>query len=85
MAPRLTTAWSSSGSRRRANNSVPENANNKWTTEEDVRLKSLVEANTSAHLIAARLKRSVDAVKARAQALSISMKRVEIGIKMKGK
>jgi hypothetical protein len=26
---------------------VPENSNNKWTPEEDARLKSLIEANTS--------------------------------------
>jgi hypothetical protein len=58
---------------------------NKWTPEEDARLKSLIEANMSAHLIAARLKRSVNAVKTRAQVLSISMKRVQVGIKMKGK
>jgi hypothetical protein len=69
----------------RGNDSVPENTNNKWTPEEDARLRSLIEANRSAHLIAAGLKRSVNAVKARAQVLSISMKRVEIGIKMKGK
>jgi hypothetical protein len=28
---------------------VPENSSNKWTPEEDARLKSLVEANTSTH------------------------------------
>jgi hypothetical protein len=42
---------------------VPENSSNKWTPEEDARLKSLVEANTSIHLIAAKLKRSVVNVK----------------------
>jgi hypothetical protein len=35
---------------------VPENINNKWIPEEDARLKSLIEANTSAYLIAAELK-----------------------------
>jgi hypothetical protein len=64
---------------------VPENTYSKWTPEDDARLKSLIEANTSAHLIAAKLKRSVNAVKARAQVLSILMKRVQVGIKMKGK
>ena len=54
---------------------MPENTNNKWTPGEDARLKSLIEANTSAHFIAAKLKRSVNAVKARAQVLNISMKR----------
>jgi hypothetical protein len=62
---------------------VPENSNNKWTPEEDARLKSLIEANTSIDLIAAKLKRSVDGVKARASALKISIKRVWIGLKAK--
>jgi hypothetical protein len=66
---------------------VPENTNNKWTPGEDARLKSLIEANTSAHFIAAKLKRSVNAVKARAQVLNISMKRVRVrvGLRAKGK
>ena len=34
-----------------------------WSAEEDVRLKSLIEANTSIDLIAAKLKRSVPAHK----------------------
>ena len=62
---------------------MPVNANNKWTPEEDARLKSLIEVNTSAHFIAAELKRSVNAVKARAQVLNISMKRVQVGLKAK--
>ncbi len=44
---------------------MPENSSNKWTPEEDARLKSLIEANTSIHLIAAKLKRSVGAVRTR--------------------
>jgi hypothetical protein len=62
---------------------VPENSNNKWTPQEDARLKSLIEANTSIDLIAAKLKRSVPAIKARAQVLNILMKRVQVGIKAK--
>jgi hypothetical protein len=42
---------------------VPENSNNKWTPEEDARLKSLIEANTSIDLIAAKLKRTTKGVK----------------------
>jgi hypothetical protein len=57
----------------------------KWTPEEDARLKSLVEANTSIHLIAAKLKRSVVAVRARARTLDISIKRVRVGLKATGK
>jgi hypothetical protein len=64
---------------------VPENTNTKWTPDEDARLKSMIEANTSARLIAAKLKRSVNAVKARAQVLNISMKPVRVGLRAKGK
>jgi hypothetical protein len=64
---------------------VPENSNNKWTPEEDARLKSLIEANTSIHLIAAKLKRSVPAIRSRASILNILMKRVRVGLKAKGK
>jgi hypothetical protein len=62
---------------------VPENSNNKWTPEEDARLKFLIEANMSIHLIAAKLKRSVPAIRARAQVLNILMKRVRVGLKAK--
>jgi hypothetical protein len=50
---------------------VPENSNNRWTPEEDARLKSLIEANTSIDLIAAKLKRSVSATRYRAAVLHI--------------
>jgi hypothetical protein len=62
---------------------VPENSNNKWTPEEDALLKSLIEANTSIHLVAAKLKRSVGAIRARASMLNILMKWVRIGPKAK--
>ena len=64
---------------------MPGNSNNKWTPEEDARLKSLIEANTSIHLIAAKLKRSVPAIRSRASILNILMKRVRLGLKAKGK
>ena len=64
---------------------MPENSNNKWSPEEDARLKSLIEANTSIHLIAARLKRSVPAIRSRASILNILMKRVRVGLKATGK
>ena len=64
---------------------MPENSSNKWTPEEDARLKSLVEANTSIHLIAAKLKRSVGAVRTRASTLDIPIKRVRVGLKATGK
>jgi hypothetical protein len=62
---------------------VPENSNNKWTPEEDARLKSLVEANTSILLIAAKLKRSVLAIRTRGSTLDIPIKRVRVGLKAK--
>jgi hypothetical protein len=62
---------------------VSENSSNKWTPEEDVRLKSLVEANTSIHLIAGRLKRSVPAIRTCGSILNIPMKRVRVGLKAK--
>jgi hypothetical protein len=50
---------------------VPENDNNrKWTPDEDALLKSLIEANMSAHLVAAKLKRSVPAIRYRANILN---------------
>jgi hypothetical protein len=64
---------------------VPENANNKWTPEEDALLKSLLEANSSIDLIAAKLKRSDQATRARAGVLHIPMRRVRVGLKAKGK
>ena len=64
---------------------MPENGNNKWTPEEDARFKSLVEASTSVHLIAAKLKRSVYAIRTRASILNIPIKRVRVGLKAKGK
>ena len=56
-----------------------------WTAKEDVRLKFLLEANTSIDLIAAELKRTTQGVKSRARTLGISTKRVWIGLKAKGK
>jgi hypothetical protein len=58
---------------------VPENSSKKWTPEEDARLKSMIEANMSIDLIAAKLKRSVPATRARAAVLHIPMKWVRVG------
>jgi hypothetical protein len=64
---------------------VPKNTNNVWTPEEDKRLKSLIERSMSMHAIAAKLQRSVSAVKGRAHVLKISIKRASFGLKAKGK
>ena len=52
-----------------------------WTTEEDERLRSMVVANVSIDLIAEEMKRTIQAVKWRANARGISTKRVWIGLK----
>ena len=62
---------------------MPENSNKKWTPVEDARLKSLIEASVSMDLIAEKLKRTTQAVKWRANALGISIKRVRIELKAK--
>jgi hypothetical protein len=54
-----------------------------WTAEDDERLKSLIEASVSIHLVAAKMKRATQGVKSRAGALGISTKRVWIGPKAK--
>jgi hypothetical protein len=56
-----------------------------WTAEDDDRLKSLIEASMSIHLIAAKMKRTTQAVKYRANSMGISTKRVWVGLKVKGK
>jgi hypothetical protein len=56
-----------------------------WTAEEDVRLKSLFEANVSIDLIATEMKRTIQGIKRRAYAVGISTKRVWLGPKDKGK
>jgi hypothetical protein len=56
-----------------------------WTAEDDDRLKSLIEANLSIDLIAAKLKRTTQGVKRRAHTLGISIKRVWVGLKAKEK
>jgi hypothetical protein len=58
---------------------------NKWTPEEDERLKMLLEANTSIHLVSVKLKRSVVAVRSRASRLKLSLRRVRRGLKATGK
>jgi hypothetical protein len=64
---------------------VPENSNNKWTPEEDARLKSLIEASVSIDLIAAKMKRTTQGVKSRAHALGISTKRIWVGLGLRAK
>ena len=56
-----------------------------WTPEEDNRLRMLLGAGRSVEFVAAELKRSANAVKGRAYELRISLKRVNLKPKAKGK
>ena len=58
---------------------------NFWTPEEDNRLRMLIVAGKPIEFIAAELKRSAKAVEGRAYALRISLKRVILKPKTKGK
>jgi hypothetical protein len=60
-------------------------ANKFWTPEDDERLKSLIENSTSLNCVAAKLQRSVSAVKNRAYALKISIARTVQGEEMMGR
>ena len=60
-------------------------ARNPWTPEEDNRLRMLIVADEPIEFIAAELKRSAKAVEGRAYALRISLKRVKLKPKAKGK
>jgi hypothetical protein len=55
----------------------------RWTKEDDERLRSMAEANMSIYLIAAKLDRSTEGIRARAQTLKISFKRIRLGLKAK--
>ena len=56
-----------------------------WTSDEDERLRKLVISNAPAFDIAADLGRTVTAVRARAQALRISLGSSRFRVKAKGK
>jgi hypothetical protein len=58
---------------------------NLWTPEQDQRLRSLFEAGCSAVLVAAKLKRSLSATKARCRTLKISVKRKKLGPPVNGR
>jgi hypothetical protein len=56
-----------------------------WTPEEDNRLRMLLGAGRPIEIVATELKRSAKAVKGRAYILRISLKRVKLKPKAKGK
>jgi hypothetical protein len=61
------------------------NSSKKWTPEDDVMLRTLLEAGTRPLLVAAKLKRSLPAAKGRAYLLGISFKRIKVGQEAKRK
>jgi hypothetical protein len=54
---------------------MPHNIGKRWTPQDDALLRKLLEAGTSALLVAARLKRSRVTVRGRANFLGISVSR----------
>ena len=59
--------------------SAPRFKGGRWTAEDDQRLKFLIEASVSMDLIAAKMKKTTQAVKWRANTLGLSTKRVWVG------
>jgi DNA-binding Lrp family transcriptional regulator len=55
----------------------------RWTSGDDYRLRALAEDGRRASVIAERLKRSPDAVYARAKKLGAALKIVGLGLKVK--
>jgi Myb-like DNA-binding domain len=65
----------SSPSRRRGNSSsMVEIRSNRWTSREDDLFQTMAEANTRPEVIAAKLNRSVHAIKARAYTIGLPLK-----------
>jgi hypothetical protein len=56
---------------------------NRWTPQEDALVRRMAEANTRPEVIAAKLNRSVHAIKARAYTIGLPLKRFKL--KAKGK
>lgn len=61
------------------------NARRPWTAEEHQLLRTLLEGGASITLIAAKLKRNITAVKARASVIRVSLKRKKPALKATGK
>ena len=60
-------------------------ANRPWTPKEDNRLRTLLEEGASTTLVAAKLKRTISAVRGRAAVIGISFRQIKLGLKAKGK
>jgi hypothetical protein len=57
---------------------VEARSNNRWTPQEDDLLRKMAEGNVGPEIIAAKLNRSVHALKARAYAIGLSLKRFKL-------
>ena len=57
--------------------------NRTWTPEEETRLRVLVEEGASAFLTAAKLKRTIFAVRRRASIIGVSFRGIKLGLKAK--
>ena len=55
--------------------------NKKWTPEEDALLRALIEAGNPPMLVALKLKRTLKAIRGRAQGRRISFKRIKVSPK----
>ena len=60
-----------------------ESRSSRWTAQEDALVRRMAEANTRPEIIAAKLNRSVHAIKARAYTIGLPLKRFKL--KAKGK
>jgi hypothetical protein len=56
-----------------------------WMPEEDNRLRTLLEEGASTVFVAAKLKRTVSAIKGRAHVIGMSFRRIKLGLKAKRK
>jgi hypothetical protein len=56
-----------------------------WTPAEESRLRILVEDGASVVLVAAKLKRTVTAIRGRASVIGVSFRPIKPGLKVKGK
>jgi len=54
-----------------------------WTPEEESRLRTLVEESASALLVAAKIKRTVTAIRGRASVIGVSLRPIKPGLKVK--
>jgi hypothetical protein len=57
--------------------------NRPWTPEDDSHLRTLLEGGASIALVAAKLKRTIGAVRGRAATIGISLKKIKLRLMVK--